>query len=209
MKTLITLLLLVTVNAHAKVTKPKIHKCVTTKIDREIIVTCTDKTKTRVKEDDPTQVQQPVEPQTMHIKDANGTEYKNLLHITTGTTVNHLLLNKTTGHVLGYESTGNLSVISKTLYESTDCTGTMYATHNGSALKNRIFVSNAASSDGAEQFKITGYQPAYIALRSQYQAGVCTSLSASVNNLTVVAPVVADVADPVTLNFPLEIVWAK
>lgn len=87
--------------------------CKITKVKKIVAISCSDGTSTAVAAPQVAEA-----PPTVHVKDANGVEYKNLIMLGTTGDVGHSLLNKTSGHVLFYSGSGTVTPLYASYYES-------------------------------------------------------------------------------------------
>lgn len=205
---LILLLLLPAVGFGAAVKKEpkeKEYKCKIVKFRNELMTRCNDKSQDRRLPPEPTPVQ-PAVAANLHIKDSSGAEYTYILSIGAPIGASHNLLNTKNGHVLGYDASGNISTLTKTLYETTDCNGIAYAAISSAVLKNRVFANVNAHRKLSSALILHGFAPGYVTLRSQFTNGVCSALNATINNLSIVDPTDFDATDLQTLSLPLELI---
>jgi hypothetical protein len=189
------------------------YGCSVHKYDGEIRFKCGDKTLTpfvtpRADANQPAIA--PELPPTLHVKDATGTENKNLIHISVTGSSAHTLFNRATNHTLSFDTSGNLVAVTKTFYTTANCSGQAYAApSSGPSVKGRVLSDVNASPAALGGFIVAGFSPTSVPVLSQYQNGACTALSAGVTQLTLVEPAAPDANDPTSISLPLELVFGN
>lgn len=142
-----------------------------------------------------------------HIKDASGTSLTDLMFLQNWGQVGVVAVNKRSGNVLAYDSAGNVTKITRTLYESADCSGQAYAYMSDFVIKNKVMANSGAAQVSVEAFRVVGYVSLAFPFGSKFEGGVCTGHSGSAPGAVAVEPTQFDDTDPVAIGLPVEIVF--
>jgi len=141
-----------------------------------------------------------------HIKDGGGVEHADLLFIGNFGAVAPTVLNQASGNVLSYDSSGNITKITRTYFDGPSCTGTPYAYPPDSVVKNKVMLNDNAWPGGAVALKIVGFQGASVNMQSKFESGACTAFPNPVSGMSIVSATTFHATDPLTLTLPLEVV---
>lgn len=204
-KFLVISLLLFSASASAA-PKEKVYSCAIKKTLGRHFARCTDKSETPLLEDAGQPVQQAGG---IHIRDASGTTFDNMTFLSMFGSAAPVILNKGSGHVLSYDTNGEVSKITKVYFDGANCTGNAYAFPPDIVLKNKYLANYQAWPGGAQALKIIGFNGGVVTMLSSFQSDTCSVLNSAMAKPTLVAPASFDSSDPLTLALPLEIVGAQ
>lgn len=141
-----------------------------------------------------------------HIKDAAGVDLDNLMFLQSWSQSGIHVVNKTSGHVLSFDSAGNVTKLSRVLYTTSDCTGVGYAFISDAVLKNKVVANNGAAHSSVEALKVVDFEPTTTVFQSKYEGFVCSGHVGSGPGAVIVEASEFHDSDPVTISLPIEIV---
>lgn len=142
-----------------------------------------------------------------HIKDGSGASLDNLMFLQNWGQVGVLAINRKSGNLLSFDQTGNLTKVTRTLFESFDCSGQVYLFSSDFIVKNKVMLNAGGAPVSVEALRVVGYQPATVSFNSEYKNGACGPWTGSASGGTIVEPTDLDDTDPIQIGLPIEIVF--
>jgi hypothetical protein len=118
-----------------------------------------------------------------------------------------LAINRASGNVLSYDQTGNVTKVTRTLFESADCSGQAIMFSSDFVIKNKVMKNAGGGPAYVEAFKVVGYSSNTITFNSDFKDGVCGPWTGSASGGVLVEPAEFDDSDPVEIGLPIEIVF--
>jgi len=166
--------------------------CTMIKDSGQIVVSCNDGTKSVLN-------YQPVMNGAVHVADANGRDWPNLVYMGP-----MQVLNRTSGDVLTYESNGNLQAVTAVFFEGTSCNGHAFIHISNYIVMNQVYLNVNAFPAGGDGIKIVGQPSAPTFIQSYYSQGKCVKSSQpNQTNLAIVQSVSIPSSDPKALAQPM------
>lgn len=117
-----------------------------------------------------------------------------------------IILNRKSGNILSFTTNGVRMQITRTLYESADCSGQILAFPGAEPnFKNKLFVNSGGYAPSAQALRVTGYFTTTKNFQSQFTGGVCSAFVGTGSGGVYLVPGEFDSTDPVDIEVPLEV----
>lgn len=117
-----------------------------------------------------------------------------------------IILNKKSGNILSFTNSGVRAQITRTFYESADCSGQAMALPGAEPnIKNKLFANSGAKPPSIPALRVTGFFLASKTFQSIFEAGVCGPYAASASGGVYLVPAEFDSSDPVSIEVPVEV----
>ena len=117
-----------------------------------------------------------------------------------------IILNKKSGNILSFTNSGVRAQITRTFYESADCSGQAMAFPGAEPnIKNKLFANSGARPPSTPALRVTGFFASSKTFQSIFEAGVCGPWASSASGGVYLVPAEFDSSDPVSIEVPIEI----
>lgn len=152
-------------------------------------------------------------PKYFYPKDVDGVEYPGLVYAPGG------WFNTATGNLLSYDSSGNLGSLNIVYFTNANCSGVPYMLGGRPGILGTVMLSQNASPNSEQAFKIIGYDTTPPTILSEFTGGHCLAYAPPPVNFGTPPPpgpqvklqavAVLDSTDPITMPGPVQLMIAQ